>query len=68
MFPKGARFIQDINEVVRMFPEDKDGEVLSSAEIRPNRQNSGAWIDRLVLSFYGKTYNSGEQFLIREQE
>ena len=38
-----------------MFPEEKDGEVLRSAESRPKRENVCAGIDRLVMSFDGKT-------------
>ena len=34
MFPQGARFIQDINEVIDMFPEDKDDKLLRSSESR----------------------------------
>ena len=45
MFPEGSRFIQDINQVIEMFPEDKDNEVLRSAESRPKKENSGAGID-----------------------
>ena len=42
-----------------MFPEEKDGEVLRSAESRPKRDIVGAVIYQLVISFYGKTYKSG---------
>ena len=38
-----------------MFPEDKDGEVLRSAESIPKRENSGTGIYQLVMSFDGKT-------------
>ena len=43
MFVEGAISMQDINEVIYMFPEEKDGEeVLRSAESRPRRDNSSA--------------------------
>ena len=61
MFPEGAIFMQDINEVIDMFLEDKDDEVFRSAGSRPKRENTGAGIDRLVMSFDGKTYHSGKQ-------
>ena len=62
MFPQGARFIQDINEVIDMFPEDKDDEFLSSAESRPKREIYGAGIDQLLMSFDGNTYSSGGKY------
>ena len=34
--------MQDINEVINMFPEEKWGEVLRSAESIPKRENLGA--------------------------
>ena len=55
MFPEGVIFMQEIDEVIKMFPEEKGGEDLSSAEIRPKRENAGAGIDRLLMYFYGKT-------------
>ena len=51
--------MQNINEVVYMFPEEKDSEFLRSAESRPKREYSGAGIDRFVISFDWKTYKSG---------
>ena len=42
-----------------MFPEEKDGEVLRSAEIRPESENSKAGMYQLVMSFYGNTHKSG---------
>ena len=41
---------------------------MRSAESRPKRENTGAVIDQLVMSFNGKTYKSGKYFLMREQE
>ena len=32
MFPEGARFIQDINDVMKTFPEGTNNKVLRSAE------------------------------------
>ena len=61
MFPEGYRFVQDINEVIEIFTEEKYSEVLRSVEIRPKRENLDAGIDRLVMSFDGKTYHSGKQ-------
>ena len=45
--------MRDINEVIEMFPEDKYNEVLRGAEIRPKRENDGAGIYQLVMSFNG---------------
>ena len=64
MFPEGAIFTQDINEVIEIIPEDKYDEVLSSMETRPKRDNTGVGIDQLVNSFYGKTYKS--DFFVNE--
>ena len=55
MFPSGARLIQGINEVINISLEEKYGEVFKSAESRPKRENASAGIDRLVMSFDGKT-------------
>ena len=59
MFPELVRFMQYTNEVIRMLPEEKNGEVLRSAESIPKSENSGGGIDQLAISFYGKTYKSG---------
>ena len=59
MFPEGSRFVQEINEVTYMLSEEKFSEVLRSAESRPKRENAGAGIYRLVISFDGNTYKSG---------
>ena len=55
--------MQDVNELIEMFPEEKGGEVLRSAEIRPKRENFGAGIYKLVIYFDGNTYSSGKPFL-----
>ena len=57
MFPEGARFVQDINEVIDMLPEDKYNEFLKSAEITSKRENAGTGIDPLEIYFDDKTYN-----------
>ena len=44
MFPEGARFMQDINEAIEIFPEEKDDEVLISAENVPKRDNAAVGI------------------------
>ena len=49
-----------------MLPEEKDDEILRSNESRPKRENTGAGIDRLVMSFDRKTYKSRET-VMREQ-
>ena len=49
MFPEGSIFMQDINEVILMSPEEKDNEVLISTESRTKRDNAGGGIDRLVI-------------------
>ena len=45
MFPEGSIFMQEMNEVIDMFPEDRDNEVLRSADSRPRRDNVGTGID-----------------------
>ena len=57
----------DINEVVKISPEEKEGEVLRSSESIPKMENSGAGIDRLVMLFDGKTYKSGNFFNERKR-
>ena len=49
MFPEEARFMQYINEFIEIFPEEKYGEVLRSAESRPKRENTSTGIDQLVM-------------------
>ena len=68
MFPEGTSFIQDINEVIEIFIEESSNEVLRRDENIRKRQNAGAGIDRLVISFGGKTYKSGKKLCIIEQE
>ena len=51
--------MQEINEVIEMFPSEKDGEVLRSAESRPKRENAGAGIDRLLMYLDGNKYKLG---------
>ena len=63
MFPGGARFTQGIKQAIEISPEGKDDEVLRVAESRPTRENTGAGIDQLVMSFYGNTYKSGIFFM-----
>ena len=43
--------MKDVNELIDMLPEDKEDEVLKSAESRPKGENSGAVIYQLVMSF-----------------
>ena len=50
-----------------MFPEGATDEILRSAQKRPKRDTSGTGIDRLVISFDGKTYKSGNKLFIRDQ-
>ena len=59
MFSEGVKFVHNINELIYIFPEEKYVEVLRSAESRPKRDNNGAVIERLVMSFDGNTYKSG---------
>ena len=59
MFPERSIFMQDTNEVIEIPPEEKDDEVLRSAESIPKREKAGAGIDRLLMSFDGRTYNLG---------
>ena len=58
MFPEGSRFMQDINKVVDIFPEEKYDEVLKSAEGKPKMDNASTEINRLVMYFYDNTYKS----------
>ena len=46
-----------------MFQKEKYDEFLRIAESRPKRENTGAGIDQLVMSFDGKTYKSGKFFV-----
>ena len=55
MFSEGTRFIQDTNEVIKMFREEKDGEFLMSVESRTKTENAGAVIDQLLMYFDGMT-------------
>ena len=45
IFPEGVKSMQDTSDVIDLFPEKKDSEVLRSAESRPKRENTGAGID-----------------------
>ena len=63
MFPEVSIFMQDVNEVIKIPPEDKDSELLRRAKSRPKRENLGAGIDQLVMYFDGKIYKSGKIFL-----
>ena len=47
-FHKEQRLMQDINEVIEMFPVEKGDEVLRSAESRLKKENAGAGTDLLV--------------------
>ena len=67
MFPEVVRFMQDINEVIEIFPENKYGEVLRRAEGGLKMENVVAVIYLLVMSFDGNTYKSVKKFM-REQE
>ena len=55
IFLEGERLVQNTNEVIYMFPEEKYDEVLRSAESGTRRENAGAGIDQLVISFDGNT-------------
>ena len=66
MSPEGARFMQEIHEVIQMCPEEKYYGLLRSLEGRPKRENSRAGIDRLLIYFDGKAYKSGGN--IKQQE
>ena len=44
LFLDGARFMQDINEVIKISPEQKNDEVLRSTESIPKREKAGAEI------------------------
>ena len=46
MFPEGDIFMKYRNDVIKMFPEEKDDGVLRSAESRPKMENTGAVIDQ----------------------
>ena len=57
--------IQDLDDVIEMFPEEANDEDLRIAENRPKLQNPGAGIDILFMSLDGKTYKSGNKLFIR---
>ena len=59
--------MQDINEVIYMFPKEKDGEVLRGAESRPKMENAGTGIYQLVIYFDSRAYKSGKRFFMRKQ-
>ena len=65
MFTEGARFVQNINEVIRMLLEEASNGVLRSAENRPKRKNYGKGIDLLVILFDGKTHKSLMHYFMR---
>ena len=46
MFSEREIFLKDRNDVIKMFPEEKDDGVLRSAESRPKMENTGAVIDQ----------------------
>ena len=50
------------------FLERASGEVLRGDKNRPKRENYITGIDRLVMSFDGKTYKSGKKFFMIEWE
>ena len=52
--------------MIEIFPEEASDEFLRSAENRPNIENSGAGIDRLLMPFDDNTYTSGNKFYDRE--
>ena len=47
--------MQEIDDVIKIFPEKANYEVLRSAKSIPKRQNSGKGIDQLLMSFDLKT-------------
>ena len=60
--------MQDLDDVIKMFPEGASDEVLRSSENRPKRDNFGSGIESLVMSFDEKTYKSVNKLFTREQE
>ena len=56
--------MQDVNEFIDILPENKDDEVLSSAESRPKGEIYGAGIDQFLMSFYGNPYNLGKNMYL----
>ena len=59
--------MKDTNEVINISSEEKGGEVFSSAKIRPKRDDAGAGINRLVISFAANKYKPG-MFLMKKKE
>ena len=55
--------MQDLDNVIKMFPEEANYGDFSSSENSPKIQNA----DQLVMYFDGKTHKSGNQFLIKEK-
>ena len=60
--------MQDLDDLIEIFPEEANDEYFRSAENRPKRQNYGTRIDQLIMSFDGNTYNSGNKIFMGEQE
>ena len=59
MFPERARFMQDINEGIEIFPEEKDNEILRRAKSIPKREYFGIGIDQLVMFLLGRHTSRG---------
>ena len=50
--------MQEVDDIIDIFPEEANDEDLRRSKIRPKRHDTGTDIDRLVLSFDGNTYKS----------
>ena len=51
--------MQDINEVIEIFSEEKDDEILRSAKNIPKREYFRIGIDRLVMFLMGRHTSRG---------
>ena len=67
MFPEVEILMQYINDEIEVFSEEKDNEVLRSAETGPKRENVSTGINRLVISFAANKYKPGI-FLMKKKE
>ena len=54
----------NLDELIKLFLEEANNEDLRRAKNRPKIQAAGAGIYILVVSFYWRTYNSGNQLLM----
>ena len=72
--------MQEVDDIINICPQKTDDEGLRSAleeansgdlrsvKISPKGQNGGTVIETLVIYFDGKSFKSGKQLLIKEQE